>query len=92
MMVFPRFCLELPQYKCIYNNEDVEMCAPSPLCSDFPPAPPDFPPVFPDFDDPPNPPSINVPTFSSYYGGWPEQLFSGRFIETYEGCAEVSYP
>ena len=68
------------------------MCAPSPLCSDFPPAPPDFPPVFPDFDDPPNPPSINVPTSSSCYGGWPEQLFSGRFIETYEGCAEVSYP
>ena len=93
MVVFPRFCLGLPQYKCIYNNdEDVEMCAPSPLCGDFPPAPPNDPPAFPDFDDPPNLPSINVPTFFSHYEGQPEQLFSGSFIKTYEGCAEVSYP
>ena len=68
-----------------------------------PPAPPDFndpsdPPDFysphasPDFTDPLDPPdpfSASAPTSSTRHGGQPEQLFSGRFVETYEGCSEA---
>jgi len=59
--------------------------------------PPDFydlpdPPDFynpPNFNDPPDPPSANISTPSSHHGSWSEHLFPGRFVKTYEGCAEA---
>ena len=91
------FFLEQLDFSGTYyrQDNDIEMVwAPSPPHFNYPPNPPDFygPPASPDFNDPldlPDPFGASAPTSSSHHGGQPEQLFSGRFVKTYEGCSEA---